>query len=85
MTRGLVLISCFLAMLSALITGCASGGGSVHYQYGAPYYDPWYRYDVIVQPPPPGYRPRPEQPIYKPPPARPTPLPARPMPRPGLR
>jgi hypothetical protein len=71
-----------LALL--LLSGCSSNGsvhGSVSYGYG--YYDPWYRHDVIVRPPPPPVRP--EHPIARPPPARPTPLPARPMPRPAPR
>lgn len=69
-----------LAML--LLGGCSSNGsvhGSVYYGYSYGYYDPWYRNDVIVRPRPP----RPEHPIARPPPVRPTPLPARPMPRPA--
>jgi hypothetical protein len=73
-----------------MLTGCASdGSGSARVSYGVGvgygygYYDPWYRHDVIVRPPP---RPpvRPEHPIHRPP-VRPTPLPARPMPRPAPR
>ena len=67
-----------------LLGGCSGNGtvyGSVSYGYGYGYYDPWYRHDVIVRPPPG----RPEHPIARPPPARPTPLPARPMPRPAPR
>ena len=82
-----VLLPGLLALL--LLSGCSSNSsvhGSVSYGYGYGYYDPWYRHDVIVRPPPPRPPPaRPEHPIGRPPPARPTPLPARPMPRPAPR
>lgn len=79
-----------LALVMELSAGCASNGyvsGGAYYGYGDPYwrYDRWYDRDVIVVPPPNAGRPKPkpEQPIYRPPPARPTPLPSRPLPRPA--
>ena len=74
-------------------TGCTTTG-TVYGYYGYGYYDrypydPWYRNNVIVARPPPGYRPppgnrpKPEQPIYRPPGGRPTTLPATSMPRPA--
>jgi len=69
--------------LPLIVGGCSSNArvyGSVSYNYGYGYYDPWYRNDVIVVNPP--ARPRP--PVHRPP-ARPTPLPARPLPRPAPR
>ena len=85
-----------LAAVAIGTAGCANDGSVSGYAgYGYGYYDPWYRYDVIVRPgypphPPvrpvhpiePPHRPvRPVHPIERPP--RPTPLPARPMPRPA--
>jgi hypothetical protein len=79
MTWGMRVLRLLMATLpaSALLAGCASDGsthGYVSYGvgYGYGYYDPWYRHDVIVRPPP----------VQRPPdrPVRPTPLPARPLP-----
>jgi hypothetical protein len=90
MSLGTIAKIVLTGLLAALfLAGCSSNTsvyGSVSYGYGYGYYDPWYRHDVIVRPPP--VRPerppaRPEHPIARPPPMRPTPLPARPMPRPA--
>jgi hypothetical protein len=85
-----------------VFTGCKStdsgsgAGGSVYEGTGVN--DPWYygeyydRGDIIVTPPPgqPESPAHPEQPIYRPPAPRPTPLPSipsapRPMPMPAMR
>ncbi len=78
-----------------LLTGC-SGSTGVYGYYNDPYYrynDPYYRYpyyrgDITVNPrPPESGRPKPENPIQRPPsrPDRPTTLPSRPVPRPAAR
>lgn len=76
-------LACGAIVVALMIGGCASDGavyGSVSYNYGYGFYDPWYRNDVIVVNPP--ARPRP--PVHRPP-VRPRPLPARPLPRPAPR
>jgi hypothetical protein len=84
-------LKCVAAIALALVLGpgCASdGGGSSHVSgsvyYGVGFYDPWYYGpgyyppDIIVTPP--SGRPerpvRPEHPIARPPPSRPTPMPS---------
>jgi hypothetical protein len=90
------LASALLAL--GLCAGCETTGGgsaSTSIYYGTGFNDPWYygayydRDDIVVTPPT-GRPVRPEQPIYRPPAARPTPLPSipstpRPMPRPAMR
>lgn len=60
-TRGIFAgIAICATALPLIVGGCSSNArvyGSVSYNYGYGYYDPWYRNDVIVVNPP--ARPRP--------------------------
>ena len=95
-TASLMMIAAAMLLLG---TGCTTNG-AVYGYYGYGYYDrypydPWYRNNVIVARPPPGYRPppghrpppgnrpKPEHPVHRPPGGRPTTLPATSMPRPA--
>ena len=96
-TKAVFQFAIFVALLMG-VTGCEStgGGGSLvsgEMYYGTGYdhwyYDDYYDHgDIIVTPPPvkPEAPVRPEQPIYNPPPPRPTPMPSIPStPRPATR
>ena len=80
-TASLMMIAAAIPLLG---TGCTTTG-AVYGYYGYGYYDrypydPWYRNNVIVARPPPGYRP---PPVHRPPGGRPANLPATSMPRPA--
>jgi hypothetical protein len=95
-TTKTILQSAVFAALLIGATGCestGSGGSSVSggMYYGTGWYDPWYYdgyydHDDIIVTPPPTRPASPEQPIYRPPASRPTPMPSIPStPRPSVR